>query len=94
METLSSSYFTISQVLLNKTIKRNTEAFTCLSTVLFVDPERYKMLEDLCDLMSEGKFQSPDCEVFELEDYQKAIENSVKPYSKKSLLQLGSYTET
>lgn len=50
-------------------------------------PERSKMLEELCELANCGNFKPPDCETFKLEDFHSALQNSLKPFSKKSLFQ-------
>lgn len=45
------------------------------------------MLQELCKLAYSECFRAPDCETFKLEDFNKAVQNAVTPYSKKSLFQ-------
>ena len=54
------------------------------------EPERTKMIKDLCDMAIRGTFSTPDCEIFQLKDYENALQNSVKPFTKKSLFVIKS----
>ncbi|CAB4017226.1 enoyl-[acyl-carrier- ] reductase, mitochondrial isoform X1 [Paramuricea clavata] len=53
-------------------------------------PERTMMLEDLCEMAKCGDFTTPDCETFQLNDYENALLNSVSSFTKKSLFLMNS----
>jgi hypothetical protein len=50
-----------------------------------VGPERTAMLEDLCEMAKSGVLTTPDCETFQLNDYEAALKNAVSSFTKKSL---------
>ena len=54
------------------------------------EPERTRMIEDLCDMAIRGTFSTPHCEIFQLNDYENALQNSAKSFTKKSLFLMKS----
>ena len=44
------------------------------------DIARFEMLSDICRLIKESKFVPPECEVYNLSDYEKAVDRSTSGY--------------
>lgn len=59
--------------------------------VVFSDPLREMMLLDLCQMATKFKnFTTPDCETFQLNNFESALHNSVSSFTKKSLFLMDS----